>query len=150
MIRSDFLDVHFGASRSFKAAQALLASLGLVAILASPADWKWKLGSMVLLLLLALWVHSKSGNGQQAGTIRLFEDGTALLSTTSRRHVNAFQAPHGWVSRWFSVLVLLEADGDRKHFCLVCASDNHPDEYRRLLKFLRMHSPAEEVQRMIW
>jgi len=150
VIRSEYLEVRFGISYWLRAAQTALASLGVLAILASPANWKWKFVSVLLLTLFAAWVHLRSSHSGRSGTIRLFKDGTALLRIASMPHLNAVQGPNGWVCHWFCILTLKEADNGRKHHCVICASDNHPDEYRRLLKFLRMHSSPAEVQGMIW
>lgn len=150
MTAPDFVEVRFGHSNGLRAAQALLASLGILAILISPANWIWKLLSILLLILLACFVHAGSVHEDRSGAIRLHADGTAVLRTPCRREVNAVQGQHGWVSRWFSVLTLYETGIGGKYFCVVCATENHPDEYRRLLKFLRMRTPPAEVQRMVW
>ena len=150
MARADFLDIRFGPSRWLQAAHLLLASLGLLAILATPANWIWKLGSIILLILVSFFVHAWSVHQGRSGVIQLFPDGTALLRTVSGREINAIQGPHGWVSRWICVLTLYEADNDVKHNCVICASENYPDEYRRLLKLMRMRTPPAAAQRVIW
>ena len=43
-----------------------------------------------------------------------------------------------WVSRWFCLFRLADPVTGRSHPCLVCASRNTPDSYRRLLVLLRM------------
>jgi hypothetical protein len=146
----DYVEVRFGHSNGLRAAQALLASLGILAILISPANWIWKLLSILLLILLACFMHARSVHEERSGTIRLDADGTAVLRTSCRREVIAAQGQHGWVSRWFSVMTLYQAGNGGKYFCVICAAENHPDEYRRLLKFLRMRTPPAEVQRMVW
>ena len=150
MTRADFLDIRFGASRWLKLAHLLLASLGLLAILITPANWAWKLGSIVLLLLVVFFVHAWSVHQDRSGVIKLNPDGTALLRTASGQEINAVQGPHAWVSRWICVLSLYEADNLAKHQCVICATENHPDEYRRLLKLLRMRTSPVAAQRMIW
>lgn len=150
MTRTEFLEVRFGHSRWLIVAESLISLLGLLAILATPANSIWKFCSILLLLLASLWLMAKSVHENRSGTIRLFSDGTALLRTASELEINAVQGPHGWVSRWLAVLALQEAENGMKHYCIICASENHPDEYRRLLKFLRMHSPPTEAHRMIW
>jgi hypothetical protein len=150
VVRADFLEIRFGTSRWLKVAQMLLASLGLLAILSTPANWIWKLGSIFLLILVSFFVHAWSAHESRSGVIHLFPDGTALLRTVSGQEIDAVQDPHGWVSRWFCVLTLCAADTGRKHHCVICASENYPNEYRCLLKLLRMRAPAAETQRMIW
>ena len=148
--RADFLDLRLGPSRWLKAAQILLALLGILAILVSPANWMWKLGSILLLILVSVSVHAWSAHQGRSGAIRLYPDGTAFLRTASGQEINAIQGPHGWVSRWLCVMTLCDADSRAKHHCVICASENHPDEYRRLLKFLRMRTAPAGTQGMIW
>jgi len=148
--RADFLNIRFGTSRWLQVAQLLLASLGLLAILITPANWAWKLGSIVLLLLVSFFVHAWPVHQGRSGVIHLDPDGAALIRTASGHEINAVLGSHGWVSRWICVLSLYQPDNYAKHHCVICASENHPDEYRRLLKFLRMRTPPAVAQRMIW
>jgi len=148
--RADFLDIHFGPSRWLNVVQILLALLGILAILASPANWMWKLGSILLLILVSVSVHAWSVRQGRSGAIRLYPDGAAFIRTASGQEINAIQGPHGWVSRWLCVVTLFAADSRAKHHCVICASENHPDEYRRLLKFLRMRTAPAGTQGMIW
>lgn len=150
MTRTEFLEIRFGHGRWLMMAHILISSLGLLAILATPANLVWKLCSILLLLLVSLGVFARSIDNSRAGTIRLFADGTAFLRIPSRREVNAVQGPQGWATRWLSILTLQESVSGRKHYCIICASDNDPDEYRRLLKFLRMHAAPAEASRLIW
>ncbi len=150
VVRADFLEIRFGTSRWLKAAQILLALLGILAILASPANWIWKLGSILLLILVSVSVHTWSAHRGRSGAIHLYPDGTAFLHTASGQEINAIQGPHGWISRWLCVVTLFDDDSRAKHHCVICASENHPDEYRRLLKFLRMRTAPAGTQRMIW
>ena len=53
------------------------------------------------------------------------------------------QAERSWSSRWISVLPLRELQNGRTRYGIFSASDNHPDEYRRLLLWLRLRGPAE-------
>lgn len=147
--RADLLEIRFGGCLWLKAAEALLAVLGLLAILVSPANWKWKIASIVLLVLLGFFLHARSIHGNRSGIIRLGADSTALLQTASGLTINAVQGPHGWSSRWVSVLTLVETDDGRKHHCVICASENRPDDYRLFLKQLRMCTPTE-ARSIIW
>jgi len=146
---TDLLEIRFGGCLWLKAAHVFLTALGLLAILVSPANWKWQLASIALLILLAFILHARSVHGDRSGTILLRADGRALLETASGLRISAVQGPNGWVSRWVSVLTLLETDGGREHRCVICASENRPDDYRLLLKQMRMHTPTES-RSMIW
>ena len=150
MARADFLDIRFGTSRWLQVAQLFLAALGLLALLIAPANWTWKLGAIVLLIMVSFFVHAWSVHQDRSGVIHLVPDGAALIHTASGQEVHAVLAPHNWVSRWICVLSLNEVENLAKRHCVICASENHPDEYRRLLKLLRMRTPPAAAQRMIW
>ena len=149
MIHINWLEVRFGRSSWMDAAEALLALSGLTAILISPAIGSWKLASALLLLAGYLVLRRLAAGKNRAGMLRLFEDGTARIVSNDRVR-EAVATPHGWTSRWFSVIILRELSGGRIRRCLVCRSENHPEDYRNLLKFLRMRSTAADRQRMIW
>ena len=150
VVQADCLDVRFGISRWLQVAFLLLVSLGLLAILITAASWALKFGSILLLILASISVHAWSVHQSQAGAIHLLSDGTALLRTVSGQEINAIQGRHSWVSRWICVVTLYAVDNNTKHHCVICASENHQDEYRRLLKLLRMRTAPETAHRMIW
>jgi len=150
VVPADFLEVRFGAGRRLKVAQVLLALLGLLAIIITPANWVLKLGGIFLLIPVSYLVHAWSVHQSRSGVIQLFPDGRVFLRTVSGQEKNAALGPDGWVSRWLCILTLYEVDYGTKHNYVICASENHPDEYRRLLKLLRMGKPVAKAQRMIW
>ena len=150
VVEADCLDVRFGISRRLQLAFWLLVALGLLAILITAASWTWKLGSILLLILASISVHAWSVHQSRAGAIQLLADGTALLRTVSGQEINTVQGRHSWVSRWICVVTLYVVDNNTKHHCVICAAENYPDDYRRLLKLLRMRTAPEEAHRMIW
>jgi len=149
VVHSEFFDVRFGVSKWLRTARFLALLAGSAAILASPANWIWKLLA-IFLLLVVFFLHARSNSAKQSGWVRLYADGTALLWPASGKEIYATLDAHCWVSRWLGVMTLCEPDNGPRHHCIACASDNHPDDYRRLLKFLRMRSPVAEAQRITW
>ena len=150
MVQADCLDVRFGVSRWLQVAFLILVLLGLLAILITAASWAWKFGSILLLILASVAIHAWSVHQSRAGAIQLLADGTALLRTVSGQEIKAILGRHSWVSRWVCVVALYVVDNNTKHHCVICAAENHSDEYRRLLKLLRMRTAPEEPHRMIW
>jgi len=86
----------------------------------------------------------------QSGSISLLPDGTAHLMTLAGRKADARLKENNWITRWFCVLALFEPDRDRRYYCVICASENRPDEYRRLLKFLNMRTSTDDLQKAAW
>ena len=63
------------------------------------------------------------------GRLELRDDGS---------EIHGVARPEAWTSRWFCVLRWTRNDIGRHCNSLVCASENHPDDYRRLLTWLRL------------
>jgi hypothetical protein len=131
------IELCFGAAPWLRRAQRLAFLLAVLALGLSPAAWPWRLATLVT-LAGAWWFEERRAirNGDRGrmvllldGRVRLDRDGTEQYGLATGV---------SWVSRWFCVLRLADDDGGRKHSCVVCASENHPDDYRRLLACLRL------------
>jgi len=133
-----------------KRAHVLISLLGILAVMVSPAAWAWKLFLTPLVVCAFALIARNMGAARITGVIRLFPDGTAVFTTGSEKRVFATLGNHHWVSRWFCSVAIYLARGGGKRFLVICAAHNDPDEYRRLLKFLRMRTTTPEAQRMIW
>ena len=79
-------------------------------------------------------------------TLKLFVNGTAVESRGGEE-VLLEQTGQAWVSSLFSVIHLREVDSGNRLSWLVCAANNHPDDYRRMLGYLRLaaHGAGQEV-----
>jgi len=148
--RADYLEVRFGPAGWMKWVHVLISLLGILAVMLSPAAWTWKLLLASLLVCAFILILRNIGATRSSGVIRLFLDGTAVFTTRSERRLFCTLGNHHWVSRWFCSIGIYLARGGRKRFLLICAANNDPPEYRRLLKFLRMRTTTPEAQRMIW
>jgi hypothetical protein len=150
MARADYLELDFGQSRWMKRAITVLLLLCILALLISPAPWVWKISACFLLAMAHLLAQRLTASPLNNGVVRIFQDNTAMLSTASERRLFATLAARHWVSPWFCSIAVHLARGGRKRFLIVCATENDADEYRRLLKYLRMRPPASDQERMIW
>ncbi len=149
MARAEFLALRFGYSRWLKAVEFLVTVLGLLAIVSTPTHWGWKLGCACLLVLFHAGAGHRARSARYSGTLRLFRDSTALVRNRDGHETTAFRGSQAWVSRWVSVVPLFEPDGGMRHYCVICASENGPGEYRRLLQWLRMSASTDEIQKII-
>lgn len=150
MARADYLELDFGQSRWMKRAINILLLLCILALLISPAPWIWKISAWALLAVAHLLAHRLAVSPLNTGVVRIFQDNTAMLSTASERRIFATLAARHWVSPWFCSIAVHLATGGRKRFLMVYATGNDADEYRRLLRHLRMRPPASDQERMIW
>ena len=128
-----------GASALLRALGLLVVILAAAAIATSASPWQWKAGAL-LLLAAAAWFSFRGARGSRhAGSGTLNLDGTAIESR-GREDVLLQYTGHARVSSLFSVIHFNEIDSSRKCSWLVCASNNHPDDYRRMLGYLRLSS----------
>lgn len=113
--------------------------LAVAGIVSSGSQWVWQ-GSALFVLAVASWlVFRRSSESLYRGTGMLFPDGTAV-ELRSHEEVHLEFTGQAWVSSLFSVIHFLESDSGRKCSWLVCAANNHPDDYRRMLGFLRLNN----------
>jgi len=144
------LELKFGTSPWLSAAHLGISALGAVAILVAPAEWGWKLLAFFGLVFSALIGLFHSRADCRSGTVILHLDGASRVLTRDGKTVRARLNETAWVSRWLCVLKLFEPRRSKLYHCVICASENTPDEYRRLLKFLNMRSSATMHQKATW
>jgi hypothetical protein len=144
------LQLRFGESRRLAAAHYLVTFLALCAILSAPAQLSWKLILTALLLVMHFSGRISANRPAQNGDLHLFHDGAVYLKTADGQEAQAFTGKHGWASRWLSVLPLIEEGNGRRRYCVVCASKNTDDEYRRLLVWMRMNGQGSDTGRLVW
>jgi len=123
------------------------ASLGTLAILVTPASSGWKIGALSALVFVTLMAHAASRKKSHCGWIELLQDGTAHIRPSKGKKSQLLLKENAWAIRWLCVLALIEPDSGRHYHYVVCASENTPGEYRRLLKFLNMRTSAVNLQK---
>lgn len=150
MHRAEAIELSFGPARWFSAASGVLLVLGVLATLISPANGLWKLAFIAMLTVVALLAFAYTANSHRAGTIRIHYDYSVDIHTARGTDGHANIDARGWVSRWFSVLVLVDEHSGTRMECLIFASKNPPDAYRRLLAAIRMRSAPSATHGTNW
>jgi hypothetical protein len=117
-------------------ARQALGLLGLYALVTSTAEPRWVAAAVCVLVAAYLVSGSYPPGGRAFERLVLRVDGSAIIHT-SQGVVHAQQYGGGWSSRLCSVVVLREVLSGRRVRCLVCSSENLPDDYRRLLVRMR-------------
>ena len=126
---------------------AVIAAAGWLAIGLSPAPVSWKIVAACALALTA-W---RGGRGRDpAATLQILPDGAIRLEVADDGPLPASLRGNPWTSRWFSFLTLFESGSGIQYHVVICASINPPDEYRRLLQFLRMRGSSTDTPRNLW
>lgn len=130
-----------GSSPWLEHLRVALAILSASTVLLSNSGVAWKFAALAALLLF--WHYSgRFWQKHQANTrITLRREGPEIVSNVAgtRWRVSPGTA---WISRWLCVFRLREYDSNRVLTCVVCASENHPQDFRRLLVWFRMR-PSE-------
>ncbi len=143
----DYIELRSGNSPWMGVAHVIVTGLGVIAVSTTESAWEWKSGVLVLLAVTYYFTSRQFRTKAAPGKIRLFRDGSAVLSTDGVK-IQAVRGLSGWASRWLCVIPFEHFSGG--HLCrsIVCASANHPDDYRQLLVWLQMNN-QQDTQRLI-
>ena len=134
------IQLTFGSPHWLFTARFALAVIAALNILVSGISLSWKI-PLVAALALLLWV-SPRGIGTFTGwTMR--SDGTLGLNDHDKHRFRVVEGS-AWLSRWISVFRIRDLDSGRVRTCVVAAAQNHEDDYRRMLVFLRMRPERKE------
>jgi len=146
----DALELNFGFSPWLRAFQWFVALLGAMAILLTPAGWIWKCAILFVLVIFATVAYTGTLRPARCGRVTLFHDGIAQILISDGKVADVLLKENAWLCRWLCVLAMFEPDSGRHYYCVICASENSSDEYRRLLKFLNMRTSAASIQKVTW
>ena len=130
------LELVCGAPHWFPGLQWMLVLFAALCLLFAPSPWPWIAISISLLLAVHLAGLAYLRRAQAPGTIHLHLDGSFRLQSDAPA-LAGHQLPSAWITRYLCV-VRWKPLSARSRPCLVCASENHPDNYRRLLVYLRL------------
>ena len=139
MSAAERLVLRTGPGPLLEAGHLALAVLAAVALLSAPTAWAWRLPALVLLALTYLVTRRRMKRQCPDFRLFLFSDGTALAEDSEcKENTLNWPAGHAWASRQLCMLPVNEcANADIIH-CVILASRNNADDYRRLLSWLRL------------
>lgn len=150
MTAVDTLRLNFGFSPWLRALQWFVALLGAMAVLLTPAGWIWKCSILFILVIAASVAYAGTLKPGRCGQVMLFQDGIAQIFFSDGKVADVLLKENAWISRRLCVLALIEPDSRRQYHCVICASENATDQFRRLLKFLKMRTSAASIQKVTW
>jgi len=139
----DRIELKAGASPWLRHLQFLISCMAAISLLAVSTPWLWKLGALVVLILVHVY------SGRHTARYHAPSDLLLRLDGTVRQRKGALEfngtADSAWVSRWFCLVHWKTVDEGRRRHSLLCASNNRSDDFRRLRVFLRLgiyHAPG--------
>jgi hypothetical protein len=133
-----FLVLQAGEDGRFKAAWLILTVTAYLLLLAANTSWGWKLAALVSLSLTFAVTRWQARRANDIRLVRLYSNGTVTLVLESNIEIPGVLAGQAWISPWISVLPVGRFDRWKRQRLLICHSRNHPADYRRMLKILRL------------
>lgn len=137
------IELNTGLQRSGFPLRLLLLAWGGLAILLSASPWQWTTLAFLGLFLVDRLVARGVRLRHAPATATLGLDGVLRLERGGREQLATWTG-RAWVCRWFCVVDWESLSGPRRGRALVCAADNHPNDFRRLRVLLRL-APGEPV-----
>ncbi len=124
--------------------QLLLTSAAAILLLTISTPWPWKLGTLAALFFVHGFLLRHNARRHAPSSLLMRVDG-ALLQESAGIGLDGL-VDGAWVSRWLCVIHWTATGDSRRQHSLVCASNNRPEDFRRLLVLLRLGSrPSRDV-----
>jgi len=129
------LELKAGADRSYRAAVYSLWAVAALTVFSQLTTMPWPLIPAALVVLFVFNPGRCISEGKPV-QVRLYANGAAMVGEQT-----GTWGRYSWTCRWISVLRI--DDLPRPLFLLLCASRNHPDDYRHLLVWTRFPPDGE-------
>jgi len=132
------IDLQVGEDGWLTAAWLILAVIAFVSLLTANTSWGWKLAALASLSLTFAFSCWQARRAANIRLVRLYSNGVVTLVLEGNIEIPGVLEGQAWISPWISVLPVGRFDRWKRQWLLVCRSRNHPTDYRRMLKFLRL------------
>lgn len=144
------VELRCGPNGLLRATPLLVAAAAVLAIFISPAGAPWKALALCVLVLVTWIVSGAARNDARQAVLQITPEGAIRLGLDGASPARAILNGNPWACRWFSFLELFVPESGIHYHGVICASGNPSGEYRRLLSFLRMRSPAADTHGTQW
>lgn len=139
----DRIELEAGASPWLRHLQLLTCCLAAISLLAVSTPWQWKLSALLVLSFVHFYSSRHTARYHAPSDLLLRLDG----SMRERQGALEFNGTldGAWVSRWLCLIHWTAIEKGRQRHSLVCASNNRPENFRRLRVYLRLgvhHAPG--------
>jgi len=140
----DRIQLRSGACRWLAQLQLLVTVVAALLLLTLSTPGHWKLGTLAALFFVHGFVVRHNALRHPPSRLLMRLDGT-LLHKSAGIEMDGVVAG-AWVSRWLCVIHWSTAEDRRQQHSLVCASNNRPEDFRRMRVLLRLGSrPARDA-----
>ena len=131
------IELKTGFSQGWLPLRLLLSAWGGMAILSSAPSWPWMILALIALFFVDRHLARSIRLRHDPARATLGLDGILRMERGGREHLATWNG-RAWVCRWFCVVEWESLSEPRRGQALVCAADNHPDDFRRLRVLLRL------------
>jgi hypothetical protein len=132
----DRIELRGGACGWLAQLQWVVATVAAILLLTLSTPWHWKLATWAALSFVYGFLLRHNTQRHPPSRLLMRLDGTLLLLNAGVELDGVVEG--AWVSRWLCVIHWTATGDNRRQHSLVCASDNTPDDFRRLLVLLRL------------
>jgi hypothetical protein len=139
MIVAERLSLQTGSGAWLEFSRLALVFLATAALVSTPTAWAWRLAALVLLAVTYRLSRKRMRRNRFDLHLTLFSDGTAVATGQGcAERTLTWPARGVWASRRLCILPVREDARADIIYCVILASRNNPDDYRRLLSWLRL------------
>ena len=143
----DRIELRSGACFWLARLQRLITFAAAILLLALTTPWPWKLGALAALSVAHALAVRHNRRHHSSSALQLQVDGTLRQKQPGIELDGIVES--AWVSRWLCV-IHWTATGERfQRHNLICASNNRPEDFRRLLVLLRL-GPKSSAGALSW
>jgi len=133
-----FIELRVGEAIWMTAARLIITALAGLSLLLANTSWDWRLFALAALLLSSVLIHFRLHGFAGTRRMRLYANGAITLLHHDRTEQHASLHNDAWVSRWVTVIGIERLDRGSTRRLIIAKSINDPENYRRLLKLLRL------------
>ena len=126
-----------------KVAKYTLILIVAVSLLTANTTLPWKFISLAGLVAASFILHLSLRCKPLPRRIRLFSEGHVTLVTAEGERIAAMMTSHAWSSPWLCILPVIRANDGLTLRLPICRSRNHSEDYRKLLRVLRLGSDTQ-------
>jgi hypothetical protein len=131
------LTVRTGQAAWLRHAFPALAAIACLGLLTAPTTIALKVLALAALLAFYRIGRRAWRRAVRIGRLQIYRDGPGLLLRNGEEQRVETAGP-AWITPWICVIPLKTVPGAAMIRCMVCASENRPENFRRLRVWLRL------------
>jgi hypothetical protein len=138
------IDLQAGEPDWLKLLRLILIALALLSLMLASSAVSFRLIALASLAIMTVFIYRQRRRQTSIERLRVYGNGTVTLVDRVGLETPAMLDDGAWTMCGLSVLPVGRFDRWQKQRLLISLSRNHPDNYRRLLIFLRLGSAVDK------